>query len=160
VRKGKKSYLIRKFVCVLSSGREVAVAASWPEKLFGQGKKYARVYVSTDTLLSAAEIFRLYRGRWRIERFFDEAKNGLGVGKFLVRPLGAIERLLLLACLAHYVAVCGDGVLERFEGGQALHKFSVALGTVKLVLECHENGLGEFEIALLLCPVRTIIEWG
>ena len=53
----------------------------------------------------ARSLIKLYRSRWGIETAFETCKRELGLGRFMVRRVKAIERLLDLLTLAYTVLI-------------------------------------------------------
>jgi hypothetical protein len=57
------------------------------------------------TLKEAVKLLKLYEKRWQIEVSFETCKRELGLSRFMVRSLQAIERLLDLVMLAYALLV-------------------------------------------------------
>ena len=105
-----------------------------------------------SSLKGAEELLKLYELRWRIETSFQQCKRELGLSRFTVRSLEAIERLLDLVMLAYALLVVmlssSEGRVLRAEAEGVLRRWSVrrprgrlTVGKLKevLVLDCWLN---------------------
>jgi hypothetical protein len=82
------------------------------------GRRQPRYLLSTDVSLSAAEVVRLYAGRFSIEITFRELTQRCGFGDYQVRKGRAIEahvQLSQVACSLLYLLMLGDALpIDQF----------------------------------------------
>jgi transposase len=99
------------------------------------------------TLKEAVKLLKLYEKRWQIETGFETCKRELGLERFMVRSLKAIERLLDLVMLAYALLVvlllAGQWELRRLreEVERLLSRWSVRRPGERLTVGKLKEGL-------------------
>ena len=121
---GGHEYWIHRYQGKLNGIGQAAVLLSYPKNAFGQ-KNALRAFICSDITLSDEQILAHYTHRWKIEVMFKQHKMYMGLKSFMVRSAKAIDRLLIILPLAHFLlSVFFDSLLPL---GLAIRHFRETL---------------------------------
>ena len=136
---GSQFYVYR-YEGKLNGIENAVVCISYPEDCF-KNPKSLRAFISTDVSLETAAILDYYSRRWCIETFFAQSKDSLGFGKYQIRSVKGIERLLLLTALFHLLSTIGlDSPLPFGNGLHSLRK-SVSEEFIAFIYHSAQNNV-------------------
>ncbi len=113
---GKRSYYVYRYRGKMNDHEDAVVLLSYPEKSFGDAKAL-RVFISTQTELTAQEILSIYANRWSIEVFFRSCKQKLAFDKCQLRKEQGITRMWLILSFVHFLCCTVAGHIGAFDEG-------------------------------------------
>lgn len=112
----QRSYYVYRYQGKMNGYDDAVVLLSYPEKSFGDANAL-RVFISTQTELSAQEILDIYVNRWNIEVFFRSCKQKLAFDKCQLRKKKGITRMWLILSFVHFLCCTIAGRIGKFDEG-------------------------------------------
>jgi hypothetical protein len=136
-----RMYWVYTYIGKIKGMEKVKVLISFPKNAFLVLKEM-KVFVSTQTELTATQILNHYTKRWPIEVFFREANRRLGMKKCQVRSSIGIRRYQYMVMLCYIF--CGMKVYNDtvgFSNQRMIHQERIEKFKIKWIFEQAEKGV-------------------
>jgi len=115
----------------IDGGKRVRVVASYDNpELEGE----PHFYCSNKLDLKADKLLNLYAKRWKIDSFYRDAKQNLGMEEYEVRKIRGVRRHLAMVLTAHTFLVMGSAVTQSSNGDTSKLR-SIDVGRADACLE-------------------------
>jgi hypothetical protein len=137
---GRFSYWTYRYEGALNGIDHAVVILCWPKNAFKE-PKCLHAFLCTDTELSTQTILEHYSQRWPIEVFFRQAKGNLGLNKYQVRSVQAIDRILALIALTYLYCSIGTGRYQPLGIGLRKARKVTQRDKVTMIYHAAKNGI-------------------
>ncbi|AGB40410.1 transposase family protein [Halobacteroides halobius DSM 5150] len=140
-------YWVHRYEGNLNNIENAVVILSWPVDAF-KNSKALRAFLCTNVSLDEKTILEYYSKRWSIEVYFRQSKSILGLDKYQVRSIKAIDRIWVLQNLVYLFCTIGLDKPMKFGRGVLEARKHSKREYIEWIYECAQTGI----------PLNTTLE--